>query len=259
MKAAQRDRQEVINIQGLVNYYDELMVHEGLDLQINQGEVVAIIGNSGSGKTTLLRSILMLHRPQAGAIQVLGCDVVHCSPAKAQQVRQQWGVMFQSGALYSSLTVLENVMFPLNEFTRLDNKTLEKIARFRLLLAGLGQDAVTKYPADISGGMRKRAAMARAMAMDPQLLFLDEPTAGLDPQSAESIDNLVLHLNKQLGLTVVMVTHDLDTLWQATDRVVFLGEGKVLADGPIDEVVASHYTAVKRYFGGHRAQSRIQQ
>jgi len=247
----------VIDVNNLVNEFSGHKVHDGLNLTVDQGEVIAIIGNSGSGKTTLLRSILMLNKPKSGNISVFGCDIFQCSASYARRVRQSWGIMFQSGALFGSLTVLENVMFPLIQFTHLGQDKIKQIALFRILTSGLSLQAVHQYPSDLSGGMRKRAAMARAIAMEPQLLFLDEPTAGLDPHSAEGLDDLMLYLNQQLGLTIVMVTHDLDTLWHVPNRVVFLGEGQVLASGAIDWLSHQDHPQIQSYFKGYRARKRI--
>jgi phospholipid/cholesterol/gamma-HCH transport system ATP-binding protein len=227
-------------------------VHNGLDLQVDRKEILGIVGGSGSGKTTLLRSILMLQRPTSGSIKVFDTDVTRAKVAQARSVRQRWGVLFQQNALFSSLTVLENVCFPLRTFTKLPSAIQEQIALLKIALAGLPLSTASKYPAELSGGMQKRAALARAIALDPELLFLDEPTAGLDPQSAESLDDLVLHLRKNLGLTVVVITHDLDTIERVTDRVAFLGEGKVLAALPLAQLMEQQHPLIKAYFSGPR-------
>ncbi|HLF67166.1 MAG TPA: ATP-binding cassette domain-containing protein, partial [Gammaproteobacteria bacterium] len=217
--------QSLIEISGLVNRFDSNIVHDHLDLNIDRGEVLAIIGGSGSGKTTLLRSILMLHQPNAGKIKVFDVDVLNCSPRQAEKVQRRWGVAFQNNALFSSLTVLENIMFPLKEFTDLSFELRRELALLKILLVGLKAEVSELYPSELSGGMLKRAALARAMALDPEVLFLDEPTAGLDPNSAGALDELIIHMRDDLGLTIVVVTHDLDTLWRVPDRVAFLGEG----------------------------------
>jgi len=246
----------IIEIHDLKNYLGGHWVHDGLNMTVKRGEIIAIIGGSGCGKTTLLRSILMLRQQTSGTIKVFGCDVADCTGAEAQKVRERWGVMFQSSALYSSLTLLENVMFPLLRRRGLSKSAAEEIARLKIALSGLEADAVTKYPAELSGGMRKRGAMARAIALDPELVFLDEPTAGLDPKSAGDLDELVLNMRKNLGLTVVMVTHDLDTLWRVTDRVIYLGDGKVLAAMRMPEMVKQEHPLIQAYFSGVRSQQR---
>lgn len=232
-------------------------IHHQLSLQIRRGEIVAIIGPSGQGKTTLLRAILMLLRPKAGRINVCGVDVTECSEEEAKWVREHWGVMFQSGALFSSLTVLENVMFPIQEDrTGLSLSLIEKIALFKIALVGLGPDDYSKLPAELSGGMKKRAALARALALDPVLLFLDEPTAGLDPRSADDFDELMLRLNRDLDLTLVLITHDLDTLWRVPHRILFVGEGKILADCSMAELVTHPHPLIQEYLSGPRIQQR---
>ncbi len=246
----------VIEIQDLGNYLGGRWVHEGLDLTIYRGEIVAIIGPSGCGKTTLLRSILMLQKPTSGTIKVFGIDVVGCSESEALAVQRRWGVMFQSSALFSSLRVLENVEFPLNEYTQLRTDIKGEIALLKIAMAGLEMEAANKYPAELSGGMKKRAALARAIALDPELVFLDEPTTGLDPKSAGEMDDLILHLRDTLGLTFVMVTHDLDTLWRVPDRVIFLDEGKALAAMPMSELARQKQPSIRDYFSGDRAYPR---
>lgn len=223
-----------------------------LNLSIEVGEIFGIVGGSGAGKTTLLRSILLLV-PATGSIKVLGKEILHASEAVQQQVRALWGVMFQQGALFSSLTLLENVMFPMRQETKLAFKDMEELARIKIALVGLPQTAANRYPAELSGGMRKRAAIARALALDPKLLFLDEPTAGLDPHGASELDTLVLDLRQSLNLTVVMVTHDLDTLWRVTNRIAFLGKGKVLDCAPIKQMMQSKDSVISKYFSDIRA------
>lgn len=246
----------IIEIDDLKNFLGGRWVHDGINLTINREEIIAIIGASGCGKTTLLRSILMLRHYTAGSIKVFGVDMKRCSSQESLQVRKRWGVMFQSGALFSSLTLLENVMFPLQEFTRLSKSEAEEVARLKIAIAGLDADAADKYPAELSGGMKKRGAIARAIALDPELVFLDEPTAGLDPQAAGELDGLILNMRDTLGLTFVMVTHDLDTLWRVPDRVVYLGDGKVLAAMPMSELVEQEHPSIHAYFSGERSQQR---
>lgn len=238
----------VIEVKGLRNRLGGHWVHDDVNLTVNKGEIIAIIGASGCGKTTLLRAILMLRRQTAGTIRVFGTDVASCSEREAMNVRRRWGVMFQSSALFSSLTALENVMFPLQEYDELPQKTLKKLAELKLAMVGLDSKDIKKYPSELSGGMKKRVALARAMSLDPELLFLDEPTAGLDPKSAGELDSLILDLRKSFNLTFVMVTHDLDTLWKVPDRVVFLGEGKVLAAVCMKDLVRHPHPLIKAYF-----------
>jgi len=246
----------VLEICNLKSYLGGHWVHDGLNLTVTRGEIVAIIGGSGCGKTTLLRSILMLQKQTSGSIKVFGLDTVSCSRAQAQRIRERWGVMFQSSALFSSLTLLENVMFPLQQYKHLPGFAIEEIARLKIALSGLEAEAVKKYPAELSGGMRKRAALARAIALDPELIFLDEPTAGLDPKSAGELDELILSMRKTLGITFVIVTHDLDTLWRVADRVIYLGDGKVLAATPMQEMVKQEHALIQSYFSGVRSQQR---
>lgn len=227
-------------------------VHDGLNLSVQRGEVLAIVGGTGSGKSTLLREILLLQQPDSGSVQVFGQELTTASPKELLAVQRRWGIMFQQNALFSSLTVLENVAFPLKEHTALDSNTINELALLKILAAGLPADAAIKYPAELSGGMQKRAALARAIVLDPELLFLDEPTAGLDPEGAAAIDELVLSLQKTMGLTIVMITHDLDSLWSVSDRVAFLGKGQVLAVGKITELIKSAQPMIHDYFSGPR-------
>lgn len=242
----------IVQIKGLKNEIDGQCIHEDINLTINKHEIVGIIGESGSGKTVLLRSMLMLHRPTAGSIKIFDQEIIDCKPKQALKIQHRWGVLFQHNALFSALTVLENVMFPLGVFTHLSATTQREIALLKIALAGLDISAANKYPAELSGGMQKRAALARAIVLDPELLFLDEPTAGLDPASVVAFDELILNLRETLNLTVVMITHDLDSLWQITDRVAFLGEGKILAATEMEELVNNPHPLIKAYFSGPR-------
>jgi len=253
------ERDKIIEVIGVGNYLGGNWVHKGLNLTVDRGEIIAIIGASGCGKTTLLRSILMLREFSEGQINVFGMDVGKCSEMDSYRICQRWGVMFQSGALFSSLCVLENVMFPMQEYSRLSKAHQKEVALLKIALTGLEIEAACKYPAELSGGMKKRAALARAISLDPELIFLDEPTAGLDPKSAGELDNLVLHLRSSLGLTCVIVTHDLDTLWAVPDRVVFMGEGKVLAATSMAEMVKQDHPLIKEYFEGPRAEARTRE
>lgn len=248
-----------IEIRGLKTQFGPVVIHQDLDLTIRRGQIVALVGGSGSGKTTLMREIIMLQQPAAGSIRLFGQEVVGIGEKQADALRTRFGVMFQQGALFSSLTVKENVSVPLREHTRLSRTLIEEIARLKIVLAGLPADAGDKYPGQLSGGMLKRAAVARALAMDPDLLFLDEPTAGLDPVSASALDDLVVQLKESLGLTVVMVTHDLDSLWRTTDRVAFLGERKVIGYGSMTQLAASEHPLIRKYFHGPRARAAQEQ
>lgn len=243
----------LIDVQHLKNHLGNKWVHQDVSFTVKRGEIIAIIGGSGCGKTTLLRSILQLIKPTAGSVSVFGTDVVNASPEAFLSVQKRWSMMFQSSALFSSLTVLENVMYVLKEYALMSRDTQLELAQLKIAMAGLEPDAAYKYPSELSGGMRKRAALARAIALDPELIFLDEPTAGLDPKSAGDLDDLILGMRKNLGLTFVMVTHDLDTLWYVPDRVIFLGEGVVLAYEPMDVLYKNTHPAIQSYFSGHRA------
>ncbi|PHQ81144.1 MAG: ABC transporter ATP-binding protein [Coxiella sp. (in: Bacteria)] len=251
-------QQAIITVTDVKNYLGGCWVHEGLNFEVRRGEIVAIIGSSGCGKTTLLRSILMLRRQTAGHISVFDVDTVASSAQQQMSIRKRWGVMFQSAALFSSLTLLENVIFPMTELTNLSRKLKKELAMLKIQIAGLDGAAALKYPAELSGGMKKRAALARAIALDPELLFLDEPTAGLDPKSAGELDSLVLEMRDNLGLTFVMVTHDLDTLWRVPDRILFMGEGKVLAYTTMAEMVKQTHPLIVDYFSGPRHQHQEQ-
>ncbi len=245
----------VIEIRDLSTRFGDAVIHKHLDLSVRSGEILALAGGSGCGKTTLLREIIQLQRPTSGRIHVFGQDVLDTTEAKTQALRRRTGVMFQHGALFSALTVTENVGAPLREYTRLSDTLIDEIAALKIALVGLPPDSGAKYPNEISGGMRKRAALARAIALDPELIFLDEPTAGLDPQSADGIDDLVLRLKELLGLTIIVVTHDLDTLWRVVDRVAVLGEGKVIGLGSMAELASDSHPAVREYFQGPRGRA----
>jgi phospholipid/cholesterol/gamma-HCH transport system ATP-binding protein len=242
----------VIEIRDLRTCFGSDCVHHGLDLDVARGEVLGLVGGSGSGKSTLVREIIMLERPAGGSIRLFGEELVGIGEDAADRLRRRIGVMFQQGALFSSLTVLENVAVPLREHTALPAATVESIARLKVALAGLPGEAACKYPRQLSGGMLKRAAVARALALDPDLLFLDEPSAGLDPVSANALDELILQLRDSLGLTVVMITHDLDSLWRVTDRVAFLGEKRVVGLGAMAELSRSQHPLIQAYFRGPR-------
>lgn len=238
----------IIEIQGLKNYLGHQWVHKGVNLSVKQGEILAIIGGSGSGKTTILRSILMLQKPTAGKILVFGQDLDLISEQAANALRRRWGMLFQHSALFSAMSVLENVMFPMQELTYLSKTFMRKLAMLKLSLVGLPNHAAEKLPSELSGGMQRRAAAARAIAMDPELLFLDEPTTGLDPLSARQFDELIVFLRDTLNLTVLMISHDIESLKQCTDRVAFVGEGKILAIEPIDTLMRNPHPLIAEYF-----------
>ncbi len=238
----------IITIHNLSTYFGKDCVHQGLDLAIKRGEILAIVGGSGSGKTTLLREMLGLMVPSSGSIQIFNKELVGASKKTKVGIQQRLGVLFQQNALFSSLTVLENVSFPLIEHTSLDKETIKHLALLKITMAGLAPADANKYPAELSGGMQKRAALARAIVLDPELIFLDEPTAGLDPHTASGLNALILNLQRTMGLTVVMVTHEKDTLWQVADRVAFLGEKHVLAVAPMAEIVKNQHPLIQLFF-----------
>ena len=246
----------IVSVKGLRNSFGDQVVHEGLDLDVRRGEILGVVGGSGTGKSVLMRSIIGLQTPDAGEISVFGEPVVGRDDAETMDIRKRWGVLFQGGALFSTLTVGENVEVPLKEFyPGLSQVLLDEIASYKVVMTGLDADAAPKYPAELSGGMRKRAGLARALALDPELLFLDEPTAGLDPIGAAQFDELTRSLQRTLGHTVFLITHDLDTLHAICDRVAVLADGKVIAVGTIPELIATDHPWIKEYFGGPRGRS----
>ena len=238
----------VIDVRGIVTRFGKQVVHNGLDLQIRRGELVALIGGSGTGKSVLLREIIGLQRPDAGSVTLLGTDVWNASPDLLATVRRRFGMMFQEGALFSSLDVAANVATPLREHFSLPEDLLDELVRLRLALAGLPPDAAGKMPSQLSGGMVKRAAIARAIALEPEVLFLDEPTSGLDPITARAFDALLTFLNRDLGITVLLVTHDLDSLVGIARRIVVLGQGRVIADGSLADITAVDDPWIQSYF-----------
>jgi phospholipid/cholesterol/gamma-HCH transport system ATP-binding protein len=246
----------VLEVQGLVNRFGNQVVHDGLDMQVNRDDVFAIVGGSGSGKSVLLRTILGLQRPQAGTVRINGRDITHLSWAELRPIKAAYGVAFQQGALYSALTVLQNVQLPMIEFLQLDNAALDDLAMLKIRLSGLPPDAASKYPAQLSGGMVKRAAIARALALDPGLLFLDEPTSGLDPVSASAFDDLVLYLRQELKLTIVMITHDLDSIFRTCNRVGVIVDRRMVSD-TLDRIVDYPNPWIQAYFHGERARARL--
>lgn len=244
----------VISVRGLKTRFGAQIVHDGVDLDVNKGEVIGLVGGSGTGKSVLLREIVGLMDPSAGTIQVLGRDTATLSEAERLALQARWGMLFQDGALFSSLTVLENIMVPLKEHTRLPAELVDEIARVKVAMVGLAPDAGDKYPSQLSGGMRKRAGLARALALDPEILFLDEPTAGLDPIGAAAFDELIGSLQKSLGLTVFMVTHDLDSLYAICDRIAVLVDKKLVI-GTIDELLRQDHPWIHDYFHGPRGRA----
>ncbi|MGE5090039.1 MAG: ABC transporter ATP-binding protein [Candidatus Levyibacteriota bacterium] len=249
----------VVEIERLVTRFGDAVVHEDVNLSVRRGEIFAIVGGSGCGKSTLLREVILLQAPASGSIRVFGREVTGMSDEQALPLRRRWGVMFERGALFSSLTVTENVAMVLHEHTELSPRLTREIAALKIALTGLPADAGPKYPNELSGGMRKRAALARALALDPELLFLDEPTAGLDPLSASGIDELVRDLRDVLGLTIMLVTHDLDLLWRASDRVAVLGQGRIIGTGSMTELSELSDPLVREYFYGPRGRAAREQ
>jgi len=249
----------VIEIRDLNTRFGSAVVHRDVSFSVRRGELFALVGSSGCGKSTLLREVIMLQPPVSGSIKVFGQEVIGLSDEQALPLKRRWGMMFERGALFSSLTVTENVAMVLKEHTSIDAALADEIAALKIALTGLPADAGPKYPSELSGGMRKRASLARALALDPELLFLDEPTAGLDPLSATGIDELVRQLRDALGLTIMMVTHDLDLLWRAADRVAVLGEERILGIGTMQELAHSEHPVIREYFYGPRGRGAREQ
>jgi phospholipid/cholesterol/gamma-HCH transport system ATP-binding protein len=250
------DRDAIITVRGLRNSFGEQVIHEDLDLDVKRGEILGVVGGSGTGKSVLMRSIIGLQVPDSGEVQVLGENMIGKEEDEAKNIRRRWGVLFQNGALFSTLTVAENVEVPIREyFPFIKEPLLDEIASYKIAMSGLSSDAGPKYPSELSGGMRKRAGLARALALDPELLFLDEPTAGLDPIGAAGFDELIEQLQKRLELTVFLITHDLDTLWAICDRVAVLADRKVVAVGTIEELLALDHPWIQEYFNGPRGRA----
>jgi phospholipid/cholesterol/gamma-HCH transport system ATP-binding protein len=241
----------IISVRDVVNRFGKQTVHDGVSFDVHAGEVFGIVGGSGSGKSVLLKTMLGLRKPDAGVVELEGRDITRMDDRELRHVKRRYGVTFQHGALFTSLTVTENVILPMVEMLELEEATLQSLAELRLRMVGLPVDAGAKFPAQLSGGMIKRAALARALALDPALLFLDEPTAGLDPIAATAFDDLVLYLRRTLGLTVVMVTHDLDTLARTCDRVAVLVDRKVIVD-TLPGIVRNEHPWIREYFHGAR-------
>lgn len=245
----------IISIKGLVNRFGDQIVHEDLSLDVRRGEILGVVGGSGTGKSVLMRSIIGLQAPVAGEITIKGRQLSHLPDSEAVAMRRQWGVLFQQGALFSTLTVTENIQAPLREHTAINEPLLDEIAGYKLSMVGLPPSAAFKFPAELSGGMIKRVGLARALALDPSLLFLDEPTAGLDPIAASGFDDLIRELQELLGLTVFLITHDLDTLFAICDRVAVLADRKVVAVAPIPELLENPHPWIKEYFAGPRGRA----
>ena len=247
-----------IVVEGLVNRFGDQTIHDGLDLKVRRGEILGVVGGSGTGKSVLMRSIIGLQPPTEGSIKVFGRSITDADPDEALGIRDRWGVLFQGGALFSTLTVGENVEVPLKQFyPDLSPELMHDIARYKVLLSGLPEEAVNKYPSELSGGMKKRAGLARALSLDPELLFLDEPTAGLDPIGAAAFDQLTLQLKKALGLTVFLITHDLDSLHEICDRVAVLADKKVIAVDTVPNLMELDHEWIQEYFNGPRGRAAL--
>lgn len=244
----------VLSVRDLVVAFRERNVLDHLSMDVRPGEILGLVGGSGSGKSVLLRTILGLLPKRSGTIEVFGEDLDRVDDETKRKLQRRWGVLFQNGALYSSLTVMQNVQFPMREFLRLPEHLLDEIAATKLAMVGLSRRDANKLPSELSGGMTKRVAMARALALDPEVVFLDEPTSGLDPISAGDFDTLIRTLQQTLGLTVFMITHDLNSLHTVCDRISVLADGRIVADGPISTMLASEHPWVKSYFRGQRGQ-----
>lgn len=257
--AASSSGQPLIEVSHVSTRFGDAVVHDDVSLTVHQGELFAIAGGNGTGKSVLVREIILLQEPTAGTIRVFGQDIGTMNEAEVLGLRRRCGVLFQHGALFSSLTVTENVAAVLREHTRLSDGLVREIAAVKIALAGFPGDSAAKLPNELSGGMRKRAALARAIALDPELLFLDEPTSGLDPISAGGFDELIRHLKDLLGLTIMMVTHDLDSLWRVADRVAVLGNGKVLGTGTMEELSRSDDPLIHEFFCGPRGRAAREQ
>ncbi len=245
-----------IIVSGLTNRFGTQTVHEDLSLEVKRGEILGVVGGSGTGKSVLMRSIIGLQNPNEGEIEVLGRSMTDSVPDKEIGVRSRWGVLFQGGALFSTLTVGENVEVPLKQFyPDIEDDLRHEIAKYKVIMSGLPEEATNKFPSELSGGMKKRAGLARALALDPELLFLDEPTAGLDPVGAAKFDRLTKELQETLGLTVFLITHDLDTLYEICDRVAVLADRQVIAVGTIPELLALDHPWIQEYFNGPRGRA----
>ena len=245
-----------VRVRGLVNAFGDQVIHDHLDLDVRRGEILGVVGGSGTGKSVLMRSIIGLQPPVDGHIEVFGQAITDAEPDEALGVRNRWGVLFQGGALFSTLTVGENVEVPIKQFyPQIEPDITHEIAAYKVVMAGLPKEATSKFPSELSGGMKKRAGLARALALDPELLFLDEPTAGLDPIGAAAFDSLIRELKETLGLTVFLITHDVDTLFAICDRVAVLADKKVIAVGTIPELLELDHPWIQEYFNGPRGRA----
>lgn len=249
----QTKNQSIIELKNITTQFGDHVVHQSLNLSIQRGERLALVGGSGSGKSVLLSEIALLKTPQAGSVALFGQDTQLLSSSGLVQLRKKMGIMFQQGAMFTSLNLLENIMLPLREHQRLPESFLKELAMLKIKLVGLPSSAATKLPQELSGGMLKRAAVARALALDPNLLLLDEPTAGLDPASASAFDDMLLELHASMDLTLILVTHDLDSLWRVSNQVAFLGDKQVLCKAPMEELTMHDHPTIKHYFANTRA------
>ncbi|MEL7489660.1 MAG: ABC transporter ATP-binding protein [Pseudomonadota bacterium] len=251
------DIENIIEVRKLRTQFGDFIVHDNLDLDVKQGEIIGVVGGSGTGKSVLMRAIIGLKPPSAGTVKLFSQNFYEANESERLEIERRWGVLFQGGALFSSLTVAQNVMAPINEHLHLPKEFAQDIAAMKISMSGLPPEAGDKYPSELSGGMVKRAALARALALDPEIVFLDEPTAGLDPIGASKFDELIVNLKESLGLTVFMVTHDLDTLHATCDRVAVLADKKVIECGPLDEVIKSEHPWIQEYFSGPRGRAAM--
>ncbi len=249
------NREIAIRVRGLCTRFGKNIVHDNLDLDVYKGEIIGVVGGSGTGKSVLLKAIIGLVKPTAGDIEFFGEHILDLNQAEWQQVARRWGVLFQDGALFSSLTVAQNIQVPLREHLNLPQKLMDEIAAYKISMVGLPPDAGPKFPSELSGGMRKRAGLARALAQDPEILFLDEPTAGLDPIGAAAFDQLIKQLKETLGLTIFLVTHDLDTLHAVCDRIAVLAEKRVMVVGSMADMLEQTHPWIREYFHGPRARA----
>ncbi len=252
------ERATPIEVKGLVSRFGDYVVHDGLDLTVKRGEVMGVVGGSGAGKSVLLNTLIGLKIPEGGVVKIFGHNLDKASQSNWGAIERSWGVLFQRGALFSNLTVHENVVAPMREHSDLSPRMMDQLAELKIALAGLPATAGALKPSELSGGMIKRAGLARALALDPQLLFLDEPTSGLDPISADAFDELIGDLSASLGLTVFMITHDLDSLYAICDRVAVIADKKVVAVAPVAELEKSEHPWIKEYFGGRRGRAASQ-
>ena len=255
-RTAPKTKDAIIKVRGLVTGFGAKIIHDHVDLDVYRGEVLGVVGGSGAGKSVLLRTIIGLNKPREGSVEIFGKPTAFAESSRMRALEVRWGVLFQDGALFSSMTVAENIQVPLREYTAMSQELMNEIAAMKLSLVGLPEDTALKFPSELSGGMRKRAGLARALALDPELLFLDEPTSGLDPISANQFDELIKNLQKSLGLTVFMVTHDLDSLSAVCDRIAVLVNKKIKT-GTIAELKKDPDPWIQDYFSGARGRAAL--